>query len=150
MYVFRKSSLQTNQNQIQIFPKTDQGTDNTNQNGKRETLRWRIAYMKTKKALGGLLGMFGSFFAFSFFAGFLLPRSLVFFTDNLNHNSKKAENRSKSNQLQTKTLRSMRNPKKRIETQKRRKLTCCLLSLWFRPWISLLSWQDLLEKSSDP
>lgn len=51
--------------------------------------------MKTKKALGGLLGMFGSFFAFSFFAGFLLPRSLLFFTDNLNHNSNKAENRSK-------------------------------------------------------
>lgn len=46
---------------------------------------WReeIAYMKTKKALAGLLGLFGSFPAFSF-TGFLLPLSFAFLlTDNL-------------------------------------------------------------------
>lgn len=40
--------------------------------------------MNTKKALAGLLGLLGSFTAFSFFTGCLLPRSLAFlFTDNL-------------------------------------------------------------------
>lgn len=103
--------------------------------------------MKTKKALAGLLGLFGSFPAFSF-TGFLLPLSFAFLlTDNLQNpnqnvtfpNFSQTEDESRHHnqaiktkipKTRTKTIRSDESITKSTQLRKDRKPTH-LLSAFF-------------------
>ena len=116
-----------------------------------------VSHMKTKKALGALLGLLGSLPAFPFLplAGFSAP---LLFTANLNEATRRTEKKKSQKHVATRRNRTVSVAAEQIcpETIEKQERGVVILTWhrpWRRPWIWPPSWRIPAEtpmKRSDP
>ena len=112
-----------------------------------------VSHMKTKKALGALLGLLGSLPAFPFLplAGFSAP---LLFTANLNEATRRTERekvKSTSQRVEIELFRWPRNRSARRRSKKQGRGVVILTwhRPWRRPWIWPPSWRIPAETTEE-